>query len=209
MKRGLRRPNMESPLYQRWFPGQGQRGGSGMYGLGDELSDAESGIFTTQSNDPFTTGSGETATETPGIHDWGTIDTSSGETATLDTWQAQADCAEFGGSACDQFVMTGGTPTDAQLKATATLRTLDPSKLASAIASGAVVKSASVGASCPSGLAYKNGTCIPMGGTGVRTPPGQWVSFATNQQLITWGGVVIAALVIINLIPSGGGRRRR
>src|SRR5882757_10654793 len=64
-------------LWRRWQPGQGYEGDGfiGFAGLGDELSDAESGIFTTQSNDPLT-GSGETATEGGSLPS-GAIDASS------------------------------------------------------------------------------------------------------------------------------------
>lgn len=54
---------------------------------------------------------------------------------------------------------------------------------------------------CPTGYQYSTGTCVP--GTG------QWFSFATNTQVITWGVVVVGALIIVPMLSGGGGRRRR
>ncbi len=49
------------------------------------------------------------------------------------------------------------------------------------------------------------GKCVPISGT----PAGQWVSFATNTQIMVFAGVIIAALVVVPMLSGGGGRRRR
>ncbi len=55
---------------------------------------------------------------------------------------------------------------------------------------------------CPSGYQYTAGGCLPVGS-------GQWFSFATNNQVMTFGAVILAALVIVPALSGGGGGRRR
>ena len=209
---GLRHPNMESPLYQRRFPGQGQRGGSGMYGLGQsgETDTEGGGLFTTQVTD-YSSGEGD------GVDTGGSLYAQL-IAAGVDPVDAEAYLVtgQLPGGSTGATTVPGKILTDAELKAEQTAAhawmlqnvpgisaavagtlALTAAQIATGIANGTVQKTAT----CPSGYQFVTGICVP--------DSGQWFSFATNKQILTWGGVVIAALVIVNLIPSGGGRRRR
>jgi hypothetical protein len=54
---------------------------------------------------------------------------------------------------------------------------------------------------CPSGYRSSTGACVAAAG--------QWFSFATNAQVMTYGAVILGALVILPMLSGGGGRRRR
>lgn len=90
---------------------------------------------------------------------------------------------------------------------------LTAAQIKAGMAAGTVV--AAPGSGCSTGYRYASGVCVPgivgAGGAISTNPAGQWFSFATNKQVMTFGVVVIGALVLVNLIPSGGGggRRRR
>ena len=77
---------------------------------------------------------------------------------------------------------------------------------AAQIAAGVSAGTVKTSAACPSGYSFSTGVCVPKSGA-VATPAGQWFSFATNQQVTTFGLVILGALIFVNLIPSGGRRR--
>lgn len=175
-------------LWRRWEPGQGYEGHGyqGFAGMGDEpLLEPEP----TYGWDP------------------GAIDLSSGE---MDPALYYADPGyniltdpgpeltptEF---AAEQKRATDWLAMLPNLITTAEKVFLNSSQIASGVQAG-VVKSSST---CPSGyLVSGTGQCVAAAAS-------QWVDFATNQQILTWGAIALGGIVLINLIPSGGKRRRR
>jgi hypothetical protein len=180
------------------------------YGLGDDSIDPETGL-------PL-------GGELPG----GGIDFSSGEVDPILTsgaagpLQSGEDFSAWEGSgettatpeeqAAAEAWLLQNVPVTARSGSAAALSTLalTAAQIAAGVTAGTVQPAAGV---CPSGYKFSTGVCVPpQGAGGGSLPAGQWVSFATNQQITTWGFMVVAALVVVNLLPSGGGgggRRRR
>lgn len=75
---------------------------------------------------------------------------------------------------------------------------LTAAQLAAGLTTGTIARVATT--VCPSGYRSSTGACVQSSG--------QWFSFATNSQVMTFGAVILAAIIIVPAL-SGGGRRRR
>jgi hypothetical protein len=210
----LRNANAESALYRRWFPGAGQRGG-GFAGMGlCDPSDptcvaAEPPIVGTwTSNDPVVPfdplANDPLLTDESGVNCLASMFVN-GQCPSNDPTSIYANPGYN-----IKNVTPGPVLTDAQLKAQqaaalAVLAKMVPgtaltaAQIAAGLASGTV--SAVPKTVCPSGYNY-GGQCVPSASS-------QWVSFATNNQVLVFGAVIIGALIIVPALSGGGGRRRR
>ncbi len=197
--------SFQGQIYQRWLPGHrysppqwGYRGmgeidpetglelGTGLPGGGLDFSSGEVDPSTLLAPTTGGTSEGDYLTAWEG---------SEGVTTATPEEQAAA-----------QAWLLQNIPTDARAGQAAALSklALSAAQIATGLTAGTVQTVPA--SSCPSGYKFSAGPCVP-GPAG--STPGQWVSFATNKQLITFGVVVVAGLLIVNLIPSGGGGRRR
>jgi hypothetical protein len=109
--------------------------------------------------------------------------------------------------------VTPGTPltpaqlTAQQVAAQAALLKMVPAVSSAALTAAQIAAGLSTGSIsqvattvCPSGYRSSTGACVAA--------TGQWFSFATNAQVMTYGAVIIGALILVPML-SGGGRRRR
>lgn len=229
-------PNLSSPLYRRWFPGAGQRGG-GFAGVG--IIDPETGldmgpdiVGTVISNDPLipfdpSVNPSTLTLSEPSLYTQLVAEgVSPLDAAQYD--QAGATAAGFDPSvyyAAPGYNQTPAGPAGPSVAARGAAATGASANTAAQLA-GALARAIAPNpgtTTCPPGYVYGapgqsvqlapgmstvgTGRCVPI--SGLPGAPGpQWVSFATNKQIITYGVVVVAALVLVNLIPSGGRRRR-
>ncbi len=208
----LRNANAESALYRRWFPGAGQRGG-GFAGMGFcDPSDPTCGVI--ESTDPVT---GEPIVAAP-----------SDDPLLTDESGNYCLASMFVNGQCPQSAdlsylyappgyniknVTPGAPltpaqlTAQQVAAQAALLKMVPAvssaaltaaQIATGLTQGTIARVATT--VCPSGYRSSTGACVQ--------PSGQWFSFATNNQVMTFGAVILAAIIIVPAL-SGGGRRRR
>lgn len=214
------RPYRSEMIYSRWEPGQGYQGKPGVTGLYmgfSGLGDCADGFCV----DPLT---GDTALDPSWAGPLPLDPSPIGTTLDLPGFDPETGLPLGnqlpGGTVDNSSGETGGggsTSTASNANALAAA-----SQIAAALAKAIPAVTSSTGAkTCPAGYAYGapgasvqiapgvatagTGTCLPV--TGAAT--GQWFPFATNNQVMTFAGVVALVLVGVNLIPSGGGRRRR
>jgi hypothetical protein len=221
----LRNANAESALYRRWFPGSGQRGG-GFAGMGlCDPSDPTCGVIdTVTSTDPVTPFD-PLATDPLIPDEAGNVCLASMFVNGQCPAALPVDPSLLYGGPTNNYtgapapVLTPAQMTAQQTQAQADLLKMVPTTAAIAAAlanSGLALTAAQIAAgvssgtvqvvpttTCPSGYRYATGTCVPGSATG------QWFSFATNSQVMTYGLVIVAALIIVPALSGGGGRRRR
>ena len=206
---------MRGAFYQRWAPGRDR---IYLSGLGDDGSFADE-LATLPEIDPATdplfqdTGGLE-----PGA--FGPYELGQEPQASIDAWEGNVgvtnatpeEQSEAMAWLLKEFPAGSSVPAAAPTASVLAKLALTASQLTAGMAAGTVV--AAPGSGCSTGYRYATGVCVPgivgQGGAVSTKPAGQWFGFATNQQVVTFGVVVIGALVLVNLIPSsGGGRRRR
>jgi hypothetical protein len=205
---------MKGAFYQRWTPGRDR---IYLSGLG-----AEDGSFAEElatlpeidlSTDPLFQDTGGLA---PGA--FGPYEAGQEPQSSIDAWDGNVGVTTATPEEQSEAMawllkeFPAGAPSTSIAAPSATVLSklaLTAAQLTAGVQAGTVV--AAPGGSCPTGYRYATGVCVPgiVGAGGATKPAGQWFSFATNKQVVTFGAVVIGALVLVNLIPSGGGRRRR
>jgi hypothetical protein len=224
-------PNLSSPLYRRWFPGSGQRGG-GFAGMGCDPNDPTdptcavdpvSAVATDPNmGDPLAACAADPNCSMPIAPSLYSQLIAQG-VAPVDAYQYDPTGAIAAGVdpstlyAGPGSTITNVTPgtalTPAQSTAlsqqvaaqaallkmvpAATSAALTAAQLAAGLTAGTIAKVATT--VCPSGYRSSTGACVAA--------TGQWFSFATNAQVMTYGAVLIGALILIPALS--GGRRRR
>ncbi len=215
----LRNANAESALYRRWFPGAGQRGG-GFAGMGFcDPSDptcvgADLPITGTVINTDPATGELPTSSLYDQLIAEGVQPADAYQYDPTGAIAAGVDPSSlFAAPGSTIKNVTPGSPltpaqlTAQQVAAQAALLKMVPAvssaaltaaQLAAGLTQGTIAKVATT--VCPSGYRSSTGACVQSSG--------QWFSFATNNQVMTFGAVILAAIIIVPAL-SGGGRRRR
>jgi hypothetical protein len=195
-------PNLSSPLYRRWFPGQGQRGG-GFAGMG--LCDPSDPTCVSVDTTTLDIGGGYAGAPTGIVTS--TDPTPSMYSQLIAQGVAPADAYQYdptgaiaaGVDPSTLYAAPGSTIQNVTPGTALTPAQLTAQQVAAPLTAGTVSQVATT--VCPSGYRSSTGACVAA--------TGQWFSFATNAQVMTYGAVILGALILVPMISGGGGRRRR